>query len=61
MGRNAKRKQERNARRIVLTGEQAEVFDVQMDSDRDWLEGSDEFVRFAHTAFAALTSQGGRS
>lgn len=48
MGRNAKRKQDRNRNRnrITLTGEQAEVFDAQMDSDRDWFSGSDECVRF---------------
>ena len=46
MGRNAKRKQERNRSRITLTGEQAEVFDQQMQSDRDWFSGSNELVRF---------------
>ena len=46
MGRNAKRKAERRAKTITLTGEQAEVFDEQMDSDRDWFEGSSECVRF---------------
>lgn len=46
MGRNAKRKAERRAKTITLTGEQAEVFDEQMDSDRDWFEGSNQSVRF---------------
>jgi hypothetical protein len=44
MGRNSKRKAER--RTIHLTGEQAKVFDAQMDSDRDWFEGSRQGVRF---------------
>jgi hypothetical protein len=46
MGRNAKRKADRRAKTITLSGEQAEVFDEQMDSDRDWFEGSNECVRF---------------
>jgi hypothetical protein len=44
MGRNSKRKAER--RTIRLTGEQAKVFDAQMDSDRDWFKGSRQGVRF---------------
>ena len=46
MGRTAKHKADRRAKTITLTGEQAEVFDEQMDSDRDWFEGSSECVRF---------------
>ena len=46
MGRNAKTRKARKPQRITLTGEQAEVFDEQMDSDRDWFQGSDECVRF---------------
>ena len=46
MGRNAKRKQDRKARRVTLSGEQAEVFDAQMDSDREWFDDSSELVRF---------------
>jgi hypothetical protein len=46
MGRNAKRKQDRKRNHITLAGEQAEVFDAQMDSDRDWFSGSDQCVRF---------------
>ena len=46
MGRTAKHKADRRAKTITLTGEQAEVFDEQMDSDRDWFEGSSECVHF---------------
>ena len=46
MGRNAKRKAERRTKTITLAGEQAAVFNEQMDSDRDWFEGSDQCVRF---------------
>jgi len=46
MGRNSKRKADRRAKTITLTGEKAEVFDEQMDSDRYWFEGSEECVRF---------------
>ena len=48
MGRNSKRKSRRHAKttQVRLAGEQAEVFDEQMNSDRDWFKGSDECVRF---------------
>jgi hypothetical protein len=48
MGRNSRRKNERQSKttHIKLTGEQAEVFDEQMDSDRDWFKRSSESVRF---------------
>lgn len=31
---------------IRLAGEQAEVFDAQMDSDREWFEASRDWIRF---------------
>jgi len=31
---------------IELSGEQAEVFDYQMDSDKEWFDSSHEWVFF---------------
>lgn len=46
MGKNAKRRQERKTKHIRLAGEQAEVFDNQMDVDSEWFQNSDEPVFF---------------
>lgn len=48
MGRNAKLRKNRQQRpiNVRLAGEQAEVFDEQMESDREWFSGSNECVRF---------------
>jgi len=46
MGRKAKLRKDRKPIHIRLSGEQAEVFDEQMESDRQWFEGSAEMVRF---------------
>lgn len=46
MGKNAKRRQDHKNKKIHLTGEQAEVFDHQMDVDSEWFQNSDEPVFF---------------
>ena len=46
MGRKAKVRQERKFPVIRLAGEQAEVFDNQMDVDREWFESSAETFYF---------------
>ena len=46
MGKNAKRRQDRKDNEIRLTGEQAEAFDHQMDTDSEWFQNSDESVFF---------------
>ena len=49
MGRNAKRKKQRKnseTTEVHLVGEQAEVFDEQMTTDREWFEVSQESVYF---------------
>lgn len=46
MGRKARIRKDRKPIHIRLSGEQAEVFDEQMESDREWFEGSTEMVRF---------------
>lgn len=47
MGQASKRKQQRRPQKpILLTGEQAEVFDAQMDADRAKFEQLEGFVYF---------------
>ena len=46
MGRKAKLRKQRKPITVTLSGEQAEVFDQQMESDHDWFEGTTECVRF---------------
>jgi hypothetical protein len=49
MGKNAKRKKQRKnskTKEVYLVGEQAEVFDEQMTTDREWFEASRESVYF---------------
>ena len=42
MGRKSKSKaNRRSSQHVVLAGEQAEVFDTQMDTDRAWFEAND--------------------
>lgn len=46
MGRKAKLRASRKPQRILVAGEQAEVFDQQMDADREWFESSDQAFYF---------------